>query len=113
MGLLTILKKVKQRERELRILILGLDNAGKTTGEFCRHFDGLVVIHSLPLNSRQLMHQGKTELLSKSKIYTHHVSAVMKRVSGENIQEISPTVGFNIKRFERSPLFNRILNSVS
>jgi hypothetical protein len=28
MGLLTILKKVKQKERELRILILGLDNAG-------------------------------------------------------------------------------------
>jgi ADP-ribosylation factor family len=27
------LKKVKQRERELRILILGLDNAGKTTGD--------------------------------------------------------------------------------
>jgi ADP-ribosylation factor-like protein 2 len=54
MGLLTILKKVKQRERELRILILGLDNAGKTT--------------------------------------------VMKRVSGENILDISPTVGFNIKR---------------
>lgn len=33
MGLLTILKKVKQKERELRILILGLDNAGKTTGK--------------------------------------------------------------------------------
>ena len=31
MGLLTILKKVKQKEREVRILMLGLDNAGKTT----------------------------------------------------------------------------------
>jgi ADP-ribosylation factor-like protein 2 len=31
MGLLTILKKVKQKERELRLLVLGLDNAGKTT----------------------------------------------------------------------------------
>jgi len=31
MGLLTILKKVKEKEQELRILILGLDNAGKTT----------------------------------------------------------------------------------
>ena len=56
MGLLTILKKVKQKERDLRILILGLDNAGKTT--------------------------------------------VMKRVSGEDIHEISPTVGFNIKTLE-------------
>eukprot|EP01062_Namystynia_karyoxenos_P068114 TRINITY_DN62409_c0_g1_i1.p1 TRINITY_DN62409_c0_g1~~TRINITY_DN62409_c0_g1_i1.p1 ORF type:complete len:186 (+),score=73.25 TRINITY_DN62409_c0_g1_i1:101-658(+) len=31
MGLLTILKKVKQKEKEMRILMLGLDNAGKTT----------------------------------------------------------------------------------
>jgi len=31
MGLLTILKKVKEEEREIRILVLGLDNAGKTT----------------------------------------------------------------------------------
>ncbi|KXS17337.1 ADP-ribosylation factor-like protein 2 [Gonapodya prolifera JEL478] len=31
MGLLTILRKNRQREREIRILILGLDNAGKTT----------------------------------------------------------------------------------
>mmetsp|Transcript_30078 Transcript_30078/g.49934 ORF Transcript_30078/g.49934 Transcript_30078/m.49934 type:complete len:188 (-) Transcript_30078:279-842(-) len=31
MGLLTILKKVKEEERDIRLLILGLDNAGKTT----------------------------------------------------------------------------------
>ncbi|VDN13768.1 unnamed protein product [Dibothriocephalus latus] len=31
MGLLTILKKLKQKEKEIRVLILGLDNAGKTT----------------------------------------------------------------------------------
>eukprot|EP01104_Vermistella_antarctica_P014925 TRINITY_DN4796_c0_g1_i1.p1 TRINITY_DN4796_c0_g1~~TRINITY_DN4796_c0_g1_i1.p1 ORF type:complete len:185 (-),score=54.86 TRINITY_DN4796_c0_g1_i1:52-606(-) len=31
MGLLTIIKKVKQQEKEIRILMLGLDNAGKTT----------------------------------------------------------------------------------
>jgi len=31
MGLLTILKKVKEEEKELRVLVLGLDNAGKTT----------------------------------------------------------------------------------
>ena len=31
MGLLTIIRKLKQRERETRLLILGLDNAGKTT----------------------------------------------------------------------------------
>jgi ADP-ribosylation factor-like protein 2 len=31
MGLLTILRKVKEEEKEIRLLILGLDNAGKTS----------------------------------------------------------------------------------
>ena len=31
MGLLTIIKKLKRVEKETRLLILGLDNAGKTT----------------------------------------------------------------------------------
>jgi len=31
MGLLTILRKLKQKENEMRVLFLGLDNAGKTT----------------------------------------------------------------------------------
>jgi len=36
--LLTILKKVKEQEKEIRILILGLDNAGKTT--VCKKYCG-------------------------------------------------------------------------
>lgn len=56
MGLLTILKKLKQKEREMRLLMLGLDNAGKTT--------------------------------------------VLKRINGEPVDTISPTLGFNIKTFE-------------
>jgi ADP-ribosylation factor-like protein 2 len=31
MGLLTIIRKVKRKEREMRLLMVGLDNAGKTT----------------------------------------------------------------------------------
>lgn len=31
MGFLTILRKLREKEKEMRILILGLDNAGKTT----------------------------------------------------------------------------------
>lgn len=56
MGLLTILKKVKRKEREMRLLILGLDNAGKTT--------------------------------------------VTKKFNGEDIGDIAPTLGFNIKTLE-------------
>ncbi|XP_025070738.1 ADP-ribosylation factor-like protein 2 isoform X1 [Alligator sinensis] len=56
MGLLTILKKMRQKERELRILMLGLDNAGKTT--------------------------------------------ILKKFNGEDIDTISPTLGFNIKTLE-------------
>lgn len=53
MGLLTIIKKVRQQEKQLRILILGLDNAGKTT--------------------------------------------ILKRINGDEIQDIEPTLGFNIQ----------------
>ncbi|CAM4578149.1 ADP-ribosylation factor-like protein 2 [Lepidochelys kempii] len=56
MGLLTILKKMRQKERELRLLMLGLDNAGKTT--------------------------------------------ILKKFNGEDIDTISPTLGFNIKTLE-------------
>lgn len=31
MGLLKIIRKIKAKEREMRVLVLGLDNAGKTT----------------------------------------------------------------------------------
>lgn len=56
MGLLTILKKVKEKEKELRILMLGLDNAGKTT--------------------------------------------ILKKFMGQDITEISPTLGFDIQTLE-------------
>jgi ADP-ribosylation factor-like protein 2 len=56
MGLLTVLKKVRRKEREMRLLMLGLDNAGKTT--------------------------------------------ILKKINGEDISEIAPTLGFNIKTLE-------------
>lgn len=56
MGLLTILKKIKRQEKEMRVLILGLDNAGKTT--------------------------------------------ILKKLNGEDITTISPTLGFSIKTLE-------------
>lgn len=53
MGLHTIIRKAKRKEKEMRLLMVGLDNAGKTT--------------------------------------------VVKRLNGEDISTISPTLGFNIK----------------
>ncbi|KAJ2356048.1 ADP-ribosylation factor-like protein 2, partial [Coemansia sp. RSA 2611] len=52
MGLLSIIRKLREKEKEIRILVLGLDNAGKTT--------------------------------------------IMKRMNGESIDTVSPTLGFNI-----------------
>lgn len=56
MGLLSLIRKLKRREREIRILMVGLDNAGKTT--------------------------------------------IVKRLNGEDITTISPTLGFNIKTLQ-------------
>ena len=56
MGLLTILKKLKEKEKEVRLLVLGLDNAGKTT--------------------------------------------ILKKFKGEDIDTISPTLGFDIQTFD-------------
>ncbi|RKP07638.1 ADP-ribosylation factor-like protein 2 [Thamnocephalis sphaerospora] len=56
MGLLTVLRKHREKEKEMRLLMLGLDNAGKTT--------------------------------------------ILKRVNGDPIDDISPTLGFNIKTLE-------------
>jgi ADP-ribosylation factor-like protein 2 len=56
MVLLKILRKIKRKEKEMRVLMLGLDNAGKTT--------------------------------------------VVKKFNGEDIDTISPTLGFNIQTLE-------------
>lgn len=60
MGLLTILRKQQLKDRQIRVLILGLDNAGKTT--------------------------------------------IVKRLMGENVQDVHPTLGFSIKTVPRGSL---------
>jgi hypothetical protein len=44
MGLLTIIKKVKAKEKEVRILMVGLDNAGKTTIVKCVNGENISTI---------------------------------------------------------------------
>lgn len=53
MGLLNLLRSLKKSDKEARILVLGLDNAGKTT--------------------------------------------ILKAIGDEDINQIMPTQGFNIK----------------
>mmetsp|Transcript_123033 Transcript_123033/g.343178 ORF Transcript_123033/g.343178 Transcript_123033/m.343178 type:complete len:187 (+) Transcript_123033:118-678(+) len=61
MGLLTILKKIKQKEKEVRLLILGLDNAGKTT--ILKKFNGApidTISPTLGFNIETLEYKGYT-----------------------------------------------------
>ena len=59
MGLLSILKKMKKEEREARILVLGLDNAGKTT--ILKKLSEEDITHIMPtqgFNIKTLVHEG-------------------------------------------------------
>jgi len=59
MGLLSILKKLKEKEKEVRILMLGLDNAGKTT--ILKKFNGediSTISPTLGFNIKTLEHNG-------------------------------------------------------
>ena len=59
MGLLTILKKTKEKEREVRLLMLGMDNAGKTT--ILKKYNGediTSISPTLGFNIKTLEYQG-------------------------------------------------------
>uniref|UniRef100_A0A7S1AUY8 ADP-ribosylation factor-like protein 3 n=1 Tax=Noctiluca scintillans TaxID=2966 RepID=A0A7S1AUY8_NOCSC len=59
MGLLTLLKKMKKDEKEARILMLGLDNAGKTT--VLKKLSEEDITHIMPtqgFNIKSLVHEG-------------------------------------------------------
>ena len=58
--MLSILRKARLKDKEMRVLMLGLDNAGKTT--------------------------------------------IVKRVLGEDITEVSPTLGFSIRTIDHDGL---------
>ncbi|MBW0471613.1 hypothetical protein O181_011328 [Austropuccinia psidii MF-1] len=62
MGLLTIIRKQRRKEREMRILMLGLDNAGKTTivRKLSGDTDLSKVMPTLGFNINTLIHQSYT-----------------------------------------------------
>ena len=59
MGLLTLLRKLKRSDKEARILVLGLDNGGKTT--ILKKLSDEDIAHIMPtqgFNIKSLMHDG-------------------------------------------------------
>eukprot|EP00762_Andalucia_godoyi_P000200 ANDGO_02329.mRNA.1 ADP-ribosylation factor-like protein 3 len=59
MGLLTLLRKLKRSDREARILVLGLDNAGKTS--CLKRLSDEDITHIMPtqgFNIKSLVHDG-------------------------------------------------------
>mmetsp|Transcript_5156 Transcript_5156/g.11946 ORF Transcript_5156/g.11946 Transcript_5156/m.11946 type:complete len:180 (-) Transcript_5156:269-808(-) len=59
MGLLSILKKMKKDEKEARILMLGLDNAGKTTIlKKLSEEDITTIMPTQGFNIKSLVHEG-------------------------------------------------------
>lgn len=59
MGLLTLLRRLKRNDREARILVLGLDNAGKTT--ILKKLSDEDISHIMPtqgFNIKSLLHEG-------------------------------------------------------
>ena len=59
MGLLTLLRKLKRTDKEARILVLGLDNAGKTTA--LKKLADEDITHTMPtqgFNIKSVVHEG-------------------------------------------------------
>merc|ERR1711871_1797074 len=59
MGLLSLLRKLKRSETEVRILMLGLDNSGKTS--ILKRLSDEDITHIMPtqgFNIKSLMHEG-------------------------------------------------------
>jgi GTPase SAR1 family protein len=59
MGLLTLLRKLKRTDKEARILVLGLDNAGKTTA--LKRLADEDITHTMPtqgFNIKSVCHDG-------------------------------------------------------
>ncbi len=59
MGLLTLLRKLKKSEAEARLLVLGLDNSGKTT--ILKKLSDEDITHIMPtqgFNIKSLMRDG-------------------------------------------------------
>ena len=89
MGLLSIIKKVKAKEKEMRILMVygpRARSASRRASRPCR------LVARQPLAARLTRARALRSGLDNAGKTT-----VVKRLNGEDITTISPTLGFNIK----------------
>lgn len=81
MGLLSILKKIKEKEKETRLLILCVAVFIACSLLLCCRYAGVLCCAGSGLDNA-----GKTTIL--------------KKFNGEDISVIAPTLGFNIETLE-------------
>jgi len=131
MGLLSMLKKLKKSSKELRILLLGLDNAGEQTeGEQRVDGSGMgcglgwhglgLALHACtalpgvwtPLrrvelsDGKAVVRQRSSAALTRPLLWPASASvagktSALKKLSEEEISHIMPTQGFNIKSLQQ------------
>ena len=118
MGLLTILKKIKQKEKEVRVLILCVVSCrccrrchararavlacpwhDKTTASRVYAVAGWCSRHACP-RSRAAHHERVACGGCCSGLDNAGKTTILKKFNGEDIDTISPTLGFNIKTLE-------------
>ena len=83
MGLLTIIRKNRFKEKEMRILFLCVPGPGCSPGRSYARPD--LIVSSDWMSCSGLDNAGKTTIL--------------KKLNGEDIRTVSPTLGFEIKTF--------------
>ena len=93
MGLLSLLKSLKKTDKEMRILLLGLDNAGKVG--FSPSFGGFSPLCRVPWACAHL--SCTVFVWSCMDVQT----SCLKKLSDEEISHIMPTQGFNIKSMQQ------------
>ena len=95
MGLLTILKKYRAREREMRLLILYVQRAAAAVAGAARR-----LTRARGRHRGAPWHPMRAHALFQSGLDNAGKTTLVKQLLHEDVLAVSPTVGFNIESFE-------------